>query len=393
MAVVGILALVLAVATLLLFVLQQRSERPRLRIQRSPWADPSRPWKFVAIRVLNLPLTPKLAWLFNRRSADGCEVHISFQRRGEQQPRVSMSGRWSGHPEPVRLELRGEPPTVVGIYDPTLVPSSYRFDVPATGAWQEVAVAVLRDGEVYAFSAESYAYPDWKRPDWRLEPGEWDVAVTAAAAHARENAKFRLRITDNDFDLTEGDKETPHAPASLSASSASPEARAMAGDLAEQALSSERQSAENLGARSSWLIGFAGVVLALVAGLNKDAVIGTGSQSVNLGKVGEPVSAGLALGAVVLLLLAAVVARLAVAPRKRGRLPSQLLENLMSGAVSVEHTRSEVARLKVRMYNEEAGSNDGRGTRLKWAFRLLVAGLLFVSAEAVILFLHRAKVW
>jgi len=394
----AIIGLAVSLVALSIVVLQQLIERPRLRVELSPWSDPQMPWKFVAVRVWNLRMTKALRWLFNRRSAEACEVGITFRRVDEPQRSLNVLGRWSAHPEPYRLDVATAPDgtaSVVSVFEQSLVPGSYHLDIPATGAWQEVAIAVRRDGEVYAFSAESYSYADWKRPEWRLEPGDWEVDVTAESVNASATKRFRLRITTDDFELR-GDVATPALPpAPPSVADTKPETDARVAELADSALENERQSAENLGARSSWLIGFAGVVLVLVVGLNQNTIASvSGHQtSVALGKVGAPVFAGAALAAVVSLLLAAVVARRAVQPRVRGRIPSKLLHDLRVGRVAVERADAELARLKLRMYDEEAASNDSRGEALQRAFELLVLALVLVSAQAAILFLHRAKVW
>ena len=326
------IGLAVSLVALSIVVLQQLIERPRLRVELSPWSDPRVPWKFVAVRVWNLRMTKALPWLFNRRSAEACEVGITFRRVDEPQRSVNIPGRWSAHPESYRLDVATAPDgtaSVVSLFEQSLVPGSYDLDIPATGAWQEVAIAVRRDGEVYAFSADSYSYPDWKRPDWRLEPGDWEADVTAASANASATKRFRLRITTDDFELT-GEAATAALPPPPSVADTKQETDARLAELADSALENERKSAENLGARSSWLIGFAGVVLVLVVGLNQNTIASvSGHQtSVALGKVGEPVFAGAALAAVVSLLLAALVARRPVQPRVRGRIPSKLLHDL-----------------------------------------------------------------
>ena len=330
-------------------------------------------------------------------------MNLSFRRMGDQQTRFSIPGRWSAHPEPLRYEtvLVGGAPSVATAFEPSLVPNSYSLDVAPTGAGQEVAVAVVRDGEAYAFSAESYLYPGWKRPEWRLAPGEWVVEVVASSAQASARRSFRLVVSAGGLELVASDGDTEPSEGDQSniqptpGAAVEPQQISRAEELADEALESERTSAENLGARSSWLIGFSGVVLALVAGLNKDTVFSAGflQPQDDLGAVGEPLSAALAFGAVSLLLVAALVARLAVQPRRRGRVPTALLNDLRTGLVAVGAANADAARLKAQMYAQEAASNDQRGRRLKTAFRLLVAGLVLVSAQAVILFGHRAKVW
>jgi hypothetical protein len=170
-----IVGLAVSLVALSVVVLQQLIERSRLRVELSPWSDPRKPWKFLAIRVLNLRMTKAVRWLFSRRGAEGYGGSITFRRADEPQRTVSLLGRWRAHPEPCRLDVATAPngaASGVGLFEPSLVPGSYRLDIPATSAWEEVAIAVRRDSEVYAFSAESYAHPDWKQPEWRLESGD-----------------------------------------------------------------------------------------------------------------------------------------------------------------------------------------------------------------------------
>ena len=136
-------------------------------------------------------------------------------------------------------------------------------------------------------------------------------------------------------------------------------------------------------------------MLVLVVGLNQNTIASvSGHQtSVALGRVGEPVFAGAALAAVVSLLLAALVARRAVQPRVRGRVPSKLLHDLRLGRVAVERADTELRGSSCACTTRRRRQTTAEGKPSSRAFELLVLALVLVSAQAAILFLHRAKVW
>ena len=67
---VAFIGMGLAVVSLLWLILRAAIARPRLVIEPSPWSDPSRPFKFAAIRVYNRTPAP-LPRLLRRRSSGG----------------------------------------------------------------------------------------------------------------------------------------------------------------------------------------------------------------------------------------------------------------------------------------------------------------------------------
>ncbi|HEX4806273.1 MAG TPA: hypothetical protein VFU94_10245 [Conexibacter sp.] len=164
---------------------------------------------------------------------------------------------------------------------------------------------------------------------------------------------------------------------------------ALVRELADLTIEEERRSAENLGARSTRLIGFVGVLLTLLAAFGRDASAATA----RLGRVGQPLAAVLALAAVPLLVTAAFVAASVVQPRSRGRLPGRLFDDLASGALTAARAPEEIADLRHRIATSEMVSNDARGKALGVAFWFLVGALVLVSGEAGIPFFHRAGIW
>lgn len=184
-------SLAVAVFALLLFVVGEVVRRPKLAIERGEWHDPEVPWQFAAVRVTNRRLGRPWCWLFGRSAAIDCQASLTFSREGA--TIGPIPARWSARPEPIRSEPGGG-----GVFDPALVPDSYRLTLPATEQLEEVAVAIGNQGRCSAFSAESYAYPDWHRPEWRLEPGRWNVEVIATSADgANACAVFSLTVGTN----------------------------------------------------------------------------------------------------------------------------------------------------------------------------------------------------
>jgi hypothetical protein len=110
-----------------------------------------------------------------------CRASIEFLKGG-----MSVLGpidaRWSGAPEPKDLSE---------------YPLSYRWDLAATGQPEQIAIA-RTDGRVaHAFSADSYSYADWQKPEWLLDPGEYDVVVRLAATEAETSEEFLLIVSRN----------------------------------------------------------------------------------------------------------------------------------------------------------------------------------------------------
>ena len=184
--VIGALALLLAIVALA----GERLKRPKLEIQPARWAGHGQfPWEFLVVRVFNRPLPGWIGWLFTRRSAEGCEVSLTYIRERETDPTIDqIPGRWSAAPEPLSWQGGREVP------DPTKVPDSYRLDVPTTGPGAEVAVARSRNGEAYAFSAQSYMHPSWRRPGWELPAGRWRLIVRVASSDATASEEFWLEV-------------------------------------------------------------------------------------------------------------------------------------------------------------------------------------------------------
>lgn len=175
----------------------------RIEIRAKDWNRPE-PWHFAVVDVRNAP-SPRWLPFASRDTAVGCRVSARFYRQGEPIT-LPIPCRWSDRPEPIRNELVDPgtlgappgPPLLLGIPDPTLVPASQVYDLPAGGRWEEVAVAVLRDGQVHGWGAESYFY-DWRNPDWRLDRGVYDVDVRVEWQGKSKTGRFRLEYLSDDL--------------------------------------------------------------------------------------------------------------------------------------------------------------------------------------------------
>jgi hypothetical protein len=61
-----------------------------------------------------------------------------------------------------------------------------------------VSVVVKFEGEpdCYIFTNESYVFPQWQNPDWRLPPGRYRLRVTVLSDRGRTQKEFELRNDD-----------------------------------------------------------------------------------------------------------------------------------------------------------------------------------------------------
>jgi hypothetical protein len=96
------------------------------------------------------------------------------------------------------------------IYDPEKDPG--KIDIAVSPDGEEVAVAILRDGEAFAFSTESYGYHSWGNPSWRLEHGTYRIVVRVRGSGIQEERPFKLEYLSNDvskFRLEAVDPDRP----------------------------------------------------------------------------------------------------------------------------------------------------------------------------------------
>jgi len=184
--VIGLLGLLLAILSILLVFAVERAKAPRVRIEAGHryWAQAP----FVHIAISNHRPSGWLGRCFTGTTVTNCRASFTFVRSGVE-VLGPIDGRWSGSVEPIT---------------PRDFPDSYRWDLAATGHPEQIAIARTENGVAHAFSAASYAYPRWQRPEWKLEPAEYDLVVRLAATEAQAHATLRL-IVGTDGQLWLGD--------------------------------------------------------------------------------------------------------------------------------------------------------------------------------------------
>jgi hypothetical protein len=80
------------------------------------------------------------------------------------------------------------------ILDPARLVIAQRIDVHGHEDQQlNVALKYERSQDCHLFSNESYLYPKWQNPAWRLSNGTYRLRVTLYYERGRTEADFRLR--------------------------------------------------------------------------------------------------------------------------------------------------------------------------------------------------------
>ena len=167
---------------------------------------PSVAWTFAAVQIRNRPMGAPFNRLLTRDAAQGCVVDLDFFKWGtDERVMPTVPGRWSSHPEPLRSVPSKSVTTTYGggtisftkEYDASLSPREH--NVPAGRGGEEVAVAVLAPKGAFAFSAASYASPDWAVPEWQLSHGTYRVVVRVHGSSIENERAFKLEYLDDDF--------------------------------------------------------------------------------------------------------------------------------------------------------------------------------------------------
>jgi hypothetical protein len=169
---------------------------------------------FASAEVRNKPLPAPLRFL-SRDAAEACEVFIDFWTWGPEDGRVRVSptitGRWDSHREPLRyrpVPLPGAlpdpggavPQAVQVAYDPALDTAEHEVAVGSDRG--HFSVAILRDGQAFAFANESYAHlPDHLgQPEWQLAQNQtYRVEVRVKGSNVDHRQVFKLEFYSDDF--------------------------------------------------------------------------------------------------------------------------------------------------------------------------------------------------
>lgn len=148
------------------------------------------PHEFYHVRVLNLPARWPLP---GRRPAWACSATLEvFRQDGSPAITSDIQARWTSQPEPLLpVVAQGQ---VGNVLDPARIMQARRMDVH--GHHEElVSVAVKFESErdCYIFTNESYVFPKWQNPAWRLPPGRYRLRVTVLYDRGHAQREFELR--------------------------------------------------------------------------------------------------------------------------------------------------------------------------------------------------------
>lgn len=147
------------------------------------------PYEFYHVRVRNMPAKWPLP---GRKPAWVCTASIDvFRLDGSRAITGGIIARWTSHPEPLLpVVAQGQ---VENVLDPARLIQARRMDVHGHSE-EPVSVAVKFEGDpdCYIFTNESYLFPLWQNPSWRLSPGRYRLRVTVYYERGRVEKDFEL---------------------------------------------------------------------------------------------------------------------------------------------------------------------------------------------------------
>ena len=149
----------------------------------------SPPHEFYHVRVRNVPTIWPLP---GRRPAWACTATIEvFGQDGGRTITGNVFAKWASQPEPLLpVVAQGQ---IGNVLDPARLMQARRMDVH--GHCEElISVAGKFEGEpdCYIFTNESYLFPRWQNPSWRIPPGRFKLRVTVYYERGRVAKDFEL---------------------------------------------------------------------------------------------------------------------------------------------------------------------------------------------------------
>lgn len=178
-------------------------KRPRLDIRAATWsASGAVPFKFAVVHVFNAPIRGPLGRLLLRQRAEAARIRLEWYLNGALVI-APYDGRWSDTPEPFTFAPGAVFPggvETIPVFDVAKAMQSRLNSIAPGGDGSEVAVAVLRaDGTAHAWGPESYEYDDWRKPEWELDRGDYELRVRVTAGGAEASKTLRVTFLSDDF--------------------------------------------------------------------------------------------------------------------------------------------------------------------------------------------------
>lgn len=193
------ISFVIALLAFSFYLLAEHQKRPRisLRVQDPP-SDSFRPAiqkdaRFLHVLVLNEPLGVPWSFFLRRDIAWLATARIAFYHPGARSPVFDpFDGRWSESPEPFTPAVAEG--SQVELRDLSKIVEGRRANIPPGQASPLlVALKVDDDSEAYGFATESYwAQKTWRRPEWELEEGSYEVEITVRVGDIEYPRVFSL---------------------------------------------------------------------------------------------------------------------------------------------------------------------------------------------------------
>jgi len=193
--------------------------RPRLRLSiekpeldnRYTLQQPAQLARFLRVYLENKPLPRWVGWMVGAPALQ-CRATITFHHLNDGQKVFdkTMTGRWSGSPEPVALPVVGPQGQQFQLIDFSRFNIESRIDVyPGERELLDIAVRFDNDDECYGWNNEAYfCQPMWRNPAWKLDKGRYLVKVIITSSGQKCIDFFRISndVTRTDFRL---DPATP----------------------------------------------------------------------------------------------------------------------------------------------------------------------------------------
>jgi hypothetical protein len=159
-------------------------------------------------------------------------------------------------------------------------------------------------------------------------------------------------------------------------------------EVARQQARVEEDRIASISARAGWLLGFAGVILALVGGQAENVF----KDAPSLGSVGRPLASWLLVGAAAMTAISAAAALQALLPKPSARITPEGLARFLEPS-SYDTSRANIRyaqlRLLIEQVEDDRLGNDRRWDWLSAAFATLLVGLVFLLLHVGV-FLERS---